>query len=136
MVTETPPIPQTPPRQAPPPPSPFKQLAEIIEQHVKLAMLEARYELVFIVKRAIALGISAFLGLTVYCLLQVALVHGFMKAGLPLWAACLAVCALYGIGIAVLVFKVGKRDLKSGGAFQASREEWQRSREWMRKRFF
>jgi hypothetical protein len=135
MVTETP-IPQTPPKQTTPPPSPFKHLAEVLQQHVRLLMLEARYEVAHLVKRTIALAAAAFLGLTAYCLLQVAIVHGLMKAGLPLWASCLAVIALYGIGIAVLVLKVGKRDVKAGGAFQASRDEWQRSREWIRKRFF
>jgi uncharacterized membrane protein YqjE len=116
--------------------SAMEQVGAMLKAHLDLAKLESQFEMATLLKRAAAMAVAAVLGVTTYVLLQIAFVHGLIALGLPLWAACLIVSAVYAAGIAFLVFSVGKRDAKAGEPFQGTREEWQRSREWIRKRFF
>ena len=139
MAVETPPASAGPavtngaPRA---PQSTFKQITTLLERHAQLGLLEGQYEIVQAGKRAAALAACAVLAVTLYVLLHVAILAGLVALGLPLWAAALILMFVYAVAIGVIYAKVGRRDAKAGAPFEASRAEWKRSAEWIRKRFF
>jgi hypothetical protein len=116
-------------------PSLLKQLGQLLKTHIELGLLESRFEAEQRARRAAVLAVAAFLGLTAYVFLQVLIVQGLMAAGLSAALACLVLFGLYALTAAVLVLAVGKRQPQAGQPFQGSRDEFQRSREWIRARF-
>ncbi len=135
MITETPPEAPPVPRQSLPRASLVSRILTLLKGHFELAKLEGRYEAAYVAKRMTAYALSAFLGLTVFILLQIAFIHGLMALKLPLGMACLVLATIYMVVIWVLVGRAGERIASAGRPFQGSRDEWRRSKDWIFKRF-
>jgi len=116
--------------------SPLKQIADLIDDHVELAMLEGEMEFDRFATRLVSYVVGGVFGITAYILLQVGIIHGLVRLGLPLWAACFILVAVYGLVAILAIAGVRHRDPRLGIPFQGTREEWRRSKQWIQKRFF
>ena len=70
-------------------PSFSKRALEILEDHMELAQLEFQYESEVGRRRFGMLLVSALCLISAFVFIQVAIVHGLMYLGLPLYGACL-----------------------------------------------
>jgi len=107
----------------------------LLEDHGKMAALEWRYEKTRLLKRA-GFVLAACLLLAAACaLVQAAL----FWEGLKFWRSAIGVSlTLAGInfGAALLLLWVSsKRDPRAGRPFQATQEEWDSTRQWIRELF-
>ena len=105
----------------------------LLEDQVELASLELEYEMDQAVRRLGALVVGAFLGLTAFAILQIAIVSGLERLGLSLAQASLILAAVYGIVGATLIMKFGRRDKLAGAPFQGTLDEVRKNLRWIRK---
>jgi len=110
-----------------------KDVLALLEDQMELVSLEMGYEADQGVRRVAALVVAAFLGLTAFAVLQVAIVKGLEWAGLSLAQACVTLAAVYGGTAAGLIMKFGRRDKRAGEPFQGTREEIRKNLRWMRQ---
>lgn len=121
---------------APRPPSSFiHQALRLAQDHIKLGLLETRFEVAQARRRAVALVFAATAFLTAHVFLQIALVRGLMALGLPMGAATVILAIAYFGVSAYITLIYGQRDKAAGVRFEGSKEELERSKEWIQKRF-
>jgi hypothetical protein len=109
----------------------FRSILDLLKDHVELAHLEYRFESG---EGRRVLGIWALAALCVLfslAFLHAALIIGLLKLGVPLYALCLGFAALYAAGGFSLYRRWGKRDPRAGEAFQGTREEAEKSLQWI-----
>jgi hypothetical protein len=111
-------------------------LAGILEDHVHLATVEAKYEVDQARRRFVAMGIALILGAIAFLLGQVAIVDGLGALfKLPVWAVCLILTVIYGSLAAYMFNSFGKRDLKAGAPFAGTRRELIATLQWIQQLF-
>ena len=111
----------------------IQRITELLEDHIELGTLECRYESSQARRRIFAIILGVVFGLTAFVFLQIAAVHALLHLGLPLWAVCLVLAAIYGVSSAIVYRRWGRRDTRAGPPFQASSEEIKRSLQWIRQ---
>lgn len=113
----------------------WSEIFALLDDQLKLASLELRYEKALALRRVLAYGMVVLLVATAFVLLQVALVCALLRVGLALGGACLGLGCVYVAG-AWGVFRVwARRDPRVGKPFQASAEELKENLRWIRKFF-
>jgi len=111
----------------------IQRVMGLLEDHIELGTLECRYESSQARRRICAIALGAVFGLTAFVFLQVALIRGLLRTGLPLWVLCLVAAAVYGALSVFIYRRWGRRDPRAGPPFQASGEEFKRSLQWIRQ---
>jgi len=110
-----------------------RRVMGLLEDHIELGTLECRYESGQARRRICAVTFGAVFGLTAFVFLQVALIQGLLRVGLPLWALCLLTAVIYGVLAGFIYHRWGRRDPAAGDPFQASGEEFKRNLQWIRQ---
>ncbi len=110
----------------------WKEVAGQLSDHVELASLELRYETERVTKRLVCAACILVLVLTGFIVLQVALIGGLMKLGLPLSLSALIFGALYFV-IAFVIYRLARRDKRVGPPFASTQRELQETIHWIQK---
>lgn len=105
----------------------------LLQDHVELGTLECHYESSQTRRRVCAIFLGVVFGLTAFVFVQVAMIQGLLRAGLPLWAFSLLAAAFYGTLAGTIYHRWGRRDPRAGAPFQASGEELKRNLQWIRQ---
>jgi len=109
----------------------LERVLSLLEDHVELAHLEYRFESDQARREAAFCGaavLCAFLGFT---FLQIALIIGLLRIGIPLYVLCLFFSVFYGCAGVFIYHRYGKRDPRVGEPFQGTREEAGKSLRWI-----
>jgi len=113
----------------------ISEVLDVLSDHVEILSLEWRYESRQAARRLAAVGIALVLSFTAFLLLQVALVYGLMAAGLNAGWASLLLAAIYMIAGAFAWQIFGRRDIRAGRPFEATRRQLPESKQWIQKLF-
>jgi len=113
----------------------ISEVLDVLSDHAELLSLEWRYESRQAGRRLAAIGTALILGLTAFLLLQVALVYGLMVAGLNVGWSSLLLAVVYVIAGAIVWQIFGRRDVRAGRPFEATRQQLPESKEWIQKLF-
>jgi hypothetical protein len=113
----------------------FAEILHVFRGHVDLAGLEARYEAGQAMRRLLAFGAAALLGIAAFVYLQLAIVAGLVALGLKLVYASLILAAVYGAGAYVILRFLARRDPNAGQPFEGTRREMEDTLEWIQKLF-
>jgi len=111
------------------------EVFSLLEDQIELASLEWTYEKKQSVRRIGALAAAALLVLTAFVMLQVTIVVGLVRVGLPVAGACLALAAVYAVVAGLLTWISGRRDPGAGVPFQGTRQELRHNLRWIRQLF-
>lgn len=111
-------------------------LLELIQDHLKLIAIDYKYEQQRAVRRLKTLVVSSIFFILAFSFLQVAIIGGLLKLGIPLGFVGLLLAVVYGVLGWVLFQKGGRRDSRMGSPFEASLEELKRSANWIKNSLF
>jgi uncharacterized membrane protein YqjE len=106
-------------------------LIGLIEDHLKLAYLEYRYERDRVRRKSRALLLGAAFGLAAFVFSQIAAILGFQYAGWHSYTACLVMAGVNLALAGIFTLSRGRRDPRVGEPFQTSRDELTKTLERM-----
>jgi len=111
------------------------QLFAVLEDHLELAALEWDYEKKQSSRRFSAILAAGALVISAFVLLNIALVRALAAFGGSLGWVCVGLGVLYVLAGVLFYRYGGLRDPRVGEPFQGTRQELNRSLEWIQKHF-
>jgi hypothetical protein len=115
--------------------NPFAVSYALLRSHTRLFYCELQHEKELAWRRLRYVGAGVVFLVACGAFLEIAAFGGLRAAGLNLFGSSAVMAAANGILGAVLVWIVGRRPPADGEAFEMSRAEYQRTKQWIENRF-
>jgi hypothetical protein len=116
------------------PANPFEIVYTLLRSHARLFYYEFQHEKEIAWRRLRIVGAGVMCLVACGAFIEIAVFGGLQVAGLNLFLSALVMAAINALLGSALIWSVGKRPAEDGEAFEMSRAEYQRTKQWIDNR--